>query len=139
MNWNPMVPELLVEGFEASLHFYVDIIGFDVAFQRTNPRFAYLDLNGAQLMIEADHDDAWMVDAIVSPRGRGLNLQIDVPDLEVVSSRLELAGVVPFRAARERWYETSEGPVGQFELLVQDPDGYLIRLVSDVQDVVGTP
>ena len=35
-----------------------------------------------------------------------------------VSSRLESAGVVPFRPARERWYETSEGPVGQFELLV---------------------
>ncbi len=43
---------------------------------------------------------------------------------------------VPYRPARERWYETSEGSVGQFELLVQDPDGSLIRLVSDVQEVV---
>lgn len=132
MDWSPMVPELLVSNFSRSLDFYTKQVGFSVMFQRKEPSFAYLDLNGAQLMIEEDHDGSWQVGAMNSPRGRGINLQIDVPDLKVVESRLKSSATPMFRALHESWYETSEGPVGQLELLVQDPDGYLIRLVSDI-------
>jgi len=127
-----MVPELSVSDFRRSLDFYVQQVGFSVMFERTEPNFAYLDLNGAQLMIEEDHEGSWQVGEIGSPRGRGLNLQIDVPDLKVVESRFESYGVPLFRPLHESWYETSEGQVGQLELLVQDPDGYLLRLVSDI-------
>jgi catechol 2,3-dioxygenase-like lactoylglutathione lyase family enzyme len=132
MEWNPMVPELLVSNFSRSLDFYVQQIGFSVMFERTEPNFAYLDLNGAQLMIEEDHESSWQVGKIESPRGRGINLQIDVPDLKVVEMKLESSSVSLFRPLHESWYDTSEGRVGQLELLVQDPDGYLLRLVSDI-------
>ena len=132
MDWNPMVPELLVSNFRRSLDFYVQQIGFSVMFKRTEPNFAYLDLNGAQLMLEEDHEGSWQVGKFESPRGRGINLQIDVPDLKGVEVRLESSAVPLFRPLHESWYETSEGPVGQLELLVQDPDGYLLRLVSDI-------
>lgn len=127
-----MVPELQVSNFEKSLHFYEQLIGFSVMFQRTNPRFAYLDLNQAQLMIEEDHEGAWVVAALEAPRGRGINLQIDVPDVREVFARLQAANLEPYRPIVESWYETDEGQVGQLEFLVQDPDGYLIRLVSDL-------
>lgn len=114
--------------------FYVGIVGFSVMFQRSDPPFAYLDLYGAQLMIEEDHDDAWRVGPIEAPRGRGINLQVDVPDVHEVEARFASARIGLFRPLRESWYATSEGSVGQRELLVQDPDGYLLRLVSDLEE-----
>jgi catechol 2,3-dioxygenase-like lactoylglutathione lyase family enzyme len=132
MQWNPMVPELLVSDFKKSLNFYVEIIGFSIMFQRIEPNFAYLEINGAQLMIEEDHQSAWRVAEIESPRGRGINLQIDVPSVNEVNSRVKKSGLLVFRPVHESWYSTSEGDVGQLELLVQDPDGYLLRLVSDI-------
>ena len=130
MKWNPMVPELLVSNFTASRYFYEKIVGFSIMYERADPSFAYLDLNGAQLMIEEDHDTAWVVASLENPRGRGLNLQIDVPDVVEVQKRLDEAGLVAFRPLHEASYETAEGDSRQLELLIQDPDGYLIRLVS---------
>lgn len=132
MQWNPMVPELLVSDFEKSLIFYVEILGFSIMFQRTDPNFAYLEIDGAQLMIEEDHEAAWRVAEIEGPRGRGINLQIDVSSVSEVNSRVQKSGLPIFRPVHESWYSTSEGEVGQLELLVQDPDGYLLRLVSDI-------
>jgi catechol 2,3-dioxygenase-like lactoylglutathione lyase family enzyme len=127
-----MVPELMVTDFAKSLRFYVGVVGFTVMFQRTDPEFAYLELNGAQLMLEEDHETAWHVAEMVSPRGRGINLQIDVPSVADVQMRMSSSGISAFRPINESWYSTSEGEVGQLELLLQDPDGYLLRLVSDV-------
>ena len=127
-----MVPELSVGDFSKSLSFYVDIVGFSLMFQRTDPRFAYLDLNGAQLMIEEDHATGWVVGELETPRGRGINLQIDVPDVRAVFAKVLEAHLKPFRPIVESCYDTDEGAVVQLEFLVQDPDGYLIRLVSDV-------
>lgn len=132
MEWNPMVPELSVADLAASLRFYVDVVGFTVLFERTDPPFAYLDLAGAQLMLEEDHDGAWRVAPIEPPRGRGINLQIEVPDVHRVQGRLLESGVSLFGPLREGRYETSEGEFAQLELLVQDPDGYLLRFVGDV-------
>jgi catechol 2,3-dioxygenase-like lactoylglutathione lyase family enzyme len=132
MQWNPMVPELLVSDFEKSLSFYVEILGFNIMFQRTEPNFAYLEISGAQLMIEEDHETAWRVAEIEGPRGRGINLQIDVPSVKELNARLKNLDFPIFRPIHESWYSTSEGEVGQLELLVQDPDGYLLRLVSDI-------
>lgn len=81
MQWNPLVPELSVSDFAKSLRLYTEGIGFAVQYTRDNPSFAYLDLGGAQIMIEQDHPDGWSTGALESPRGRGINLQIEVPDV----------------------------------------------------------
>lgn len=130
MNWNPLVPELSVTDFQASLHFYTEGVGFSITYQRTDPHFAYLDLSGAQLMIEADHEAGWHTGVLDRPRGRGLNLQIEIPDVRSTRIRLLAQGVTVFREVRESWYDTNEGREGQLEFLVLDPDGYLIRLVE---------
>jgi len=130
MQWNPLVPELNVSDFNRSLQFYVEGVGFSIAFQRTEPAFAYLDLAGAQLMLEADHFEAWVTDDLVGARGRGLNLQIEVPDVRISRRRLMHLGYQPFRELRESWYDVAGGQEGQLEYLVQDPDGFLVRLVE---------
>lgn len=130
MQWNPLVPELNVSDFDRSLRFYEEGVGFTVAFDRSGPAFAYLDLAGAQLMIEADHPEAWTTSELTGPRGQGANLQIEVPDVRAARVRLLELGYGPFRELDESWYDTPDGREGQLEYLVQDPDGYLIRLVQ---------
>ena len=126
-----MVPELLVSDFEASRAFYVDLVRFIVCFEREHPPFAYLDLGGAQLMIEEDHAEAWRTGNLQAPRGRGCNLQIEVEDTTDINYRLQEAGYPLFRGLTDTWYNVADGmQEGQRELLVQDPDGYLLRFVE---------
>ena len=45
-------PELDVSDLDCSLTFYVDVVGFSVLYDRPEERFAFLDLDGARLMLE---------------------------------------------------------------------------------------
>ena len=131
MRWNPLVPELSVGDIFVSLDFYVKGVGFRILFSREDPLFACLELNGAQLMLEEDRPE--FAGRVRAPRGRGVSLQIEVPDVGAARSRLAALGVRPFRDLRQIWYETGTqgaGLEGQKEFVVQDPDGYLIRLVE---------
>lgn len=131
MEWNRMVPELLVSDFSQSLAFYCDLVGFEVINKRQNPSFAYLNLKGAQLMLEEAHQGAWISAELVRPYGRGINFQIEVDDVDGIYERFTLAGHEFYRDIKESWYqdsETSEG--GQREFIVLDPDGYMIRLMQ---------
>ena len=128
--WNPMVPELLVADAARSLAFYVDALGFTVRYARDDPPFAYLALGGAQLMLEQDHPTGWVTGALDAPRGRGINLQVEVPDVGAVRERVLAAGHPLFRDLADRSYAVDDGIERQRELLVQDPDGYLLRLVQ---------
>lgn len=130
MKSNPLVPELSVRNLATSLNFYVRGVGFSVAYTRSDPPFAYLDLDGAQLMLEEDHKDAWVTGSLDGPRGAGFNLQIEIRDVHAASDRLADLGVSPFRELTESRYDTADGPWVQLEYLAQDPDGYLIRLVQ---------
>ncbi len=51
-SWAKLVPELVVADLEASLRFWRGLIGFSVAYDRPEAGFAYLDLDGAQIMLE---------------------------------------------------------------------------------------
>ena len=126
-----LVPELLVSDHAASLDFYVRIIGFRVRYDRAAEKFAYLDLGGAELMIEQE-TDFWATAPRERPYGRGINLQIEVDDLAPILARLEAAGIALFRPVEEAWYRAGEGYSGNRQFLVQDPDGYLLRMFEDL-------
>ena len=51
-SWALLVPELLVTDINTSLRFWRDLCNFAVAFDRLYEGFAYLDLDGAQIMLE---------------------------------------------------------------------------------------
>lgn len=126
-----LVPELLVSDFAASHDFYVRIIGFAVRYERPAERFAYLDLDGAELMIEQE-TDFWLTGTREKPYGRGINLQIEVRDLDGILARLRAAGIPLFRPVEEAWYRAGDAYSGNRQFLVQDPDGYLLRLFQDL-------
>lgn len=127
--WAALVPELLVADLEASLSFWCGLLGFTVAYARPEERFAYLDSAAAQIMLEERGQGIqWVTGELEPPFGRGINFQVEVAACEPILRRLEAAGWPLFRGVKEVWYRAGTGEVGQRQFLVQDPDGYLVRL-----------
>jgi catechol 2,3-dioxygenase-like lactoylglutathione lyase family enzyme len=129
---NKLVPELMVCDLAISLFFWVSCLGFKVTYQRPKDGFAYLDLNGAQVMLEQVDSAAgqWLTAPLGKPFGRGINLQIDVEAVAPIIQKLVQAGRPLYRDCKDTWYRADDVEVGQREFIVQDPDGYLVRLVE---------
>ena len=126
--WARLVPELLVADIDKSLLFWRDLCGFTVLFDRPEEGFAYLDLAGAQIMLdELGQTRDWVAGPLEAPFGRGMNLQISVPAIEPILVALAPAGWPLFMQPEQKWYRTGEVETGVHQFLVQAPDGYLIR------------
>jgi len=132
IDFRPLVPELLCRDVAASLVFYVGVLGFERLHGRDDPAFAYLDREGAQIMLEELVPGAWLTGPMEPPFGRGINLQIEASDLALLEVALAVAGHPLFRAPEEAWYAGADRLYGQRQLLVQDPDGYLLRFCQDL-------
>ncbi|WP_368215863.1 bleomycin resistance protein [Aeromonas sp. R2-3] len=128
--WNPMVPELSVTDLARSLAFYTGLLGFSVRYRRDDPPFVYLEQQQVQLMLEQVHPAGWLVGTLEPPFGRGINLQMELTDIQPLLDRLLAAGIALFRQPTEVWYPVGEMLAGQREFLLQDPDGYLLRFVQ---------
>lgn len=126
--WARLVPELLVANVNESLRFWRDVCGFRVAFNRFDEGFSYLDLDGAQIMLEErGRGRNWVTAPLETPLGRGINFQISVHSIQPILAALESAGWPLFMAPEQKWYRTGAVETGVNQFLVQDPDGYLIR------------
>ena len=125
-----LVPELAVTDCDVSVRFWRDLLGFEVLYDRPEEGFAYLALGDAHLMLDqADIGRTWRTAPFDPPLGRGINFQISVPDVADQLRQLREAGWPLFMEPEEKWYRigpSEEAGVRQF--LVQDPDGYLVRL-----------
>lgn len=133
LEFNALVPELLVSDLERSLQFYVDQVGFRAEYRRSQPDFAYLSFGESQLMLERDSwQPAWQVEPLDAPRGRGLNLSIRCLDARDLAERLLGAGIRLRLPPEDRWYRCGEVTLGERHFLVQDPDGYLLRFAEDL-------
>ncbi|MBL3963203.1 MULTISPECIES: bleomycin resistance protein [Burkholderia] len=130
MEWAALVPELICSDLAGSVRFYRDVLGFRIRFERPEDGFAYLELGGAQLMLEQQSPESWLTGAMEPPFGRGINLQIEVDAIGPIHDRIVAAGVALFTDPRTSWYRQDDIEHGQIEMLVQDPDGYLLRLVE---------
>jgi len=78
MACNPLVPELNCADFARSLAFYTGILGFAVAYARPEQSFAFLEREGAQLMLEQLEQPprsarSWLTGEVAYPFGRGIN------------------------------------------------------------------
>jgi catechol 2,3-dioxygenase-like lactoylglutathione lyase family enzyme len=104
---------LLVDDLEASLHFYVDVLGLTVRDDRPELRLrgAWLDVGDAQLHLFEGR----------TPEDAGQHVALRVSDVDVVISRLERLDV-PFRAFPR------DAPPRQ--VIVHDPAGNRIELTS---------
>lgn len=132
-----LVPELLCSDISKSLKFYVGVLEFQIFYERPEEGFAYLNMDGAHLMLEEatedmDRDRVWWTAKPAKPYGRGINLQIEVPDVDRLCKALGNCNYPLFRPIEEKWYRKDMMETGVRQFLVQDPDGYLLRFCSDI-------
>ena len=139
-----LVPELDVADLRVSLEFYVELIGFRVLYERPAERFAYLERDGAELMLQeaAGPGRRFRTAPLHQPFGRGVNFQLAVRDVDAIYRRVLAAGGTPVVEIEECWYEvdvTGGGAArprrteaGNRQFVVADPDGYLWRPYLDL-------
>ena len=126
MHFNQLIPELSVENLEKSLEFYCDVLGFHLEYTRPENQFAFISLEGAQIMLEEDNG-RWLTGNLEYPRGRGVNFQMEVQCLDRMVASLQSRQIALFREMQEHWRKVDDREYGEREILVQDPDGYLLR------------
>ena len=134
IKWAALVPEFVVSDLAISLQFWCDYIGFEVMYDRKEEHFAYLGMGEAQVMLEQYNpaDREWETGILEKPYGRGINFQIEVNAIIPILKRLQEANYNVFIDAEERWYRADDVEFGQKQFLVQDPDGYLLRLIENL-------
>lgn len=135
MNPPALIPEFAVTDWRTSKAFYCDLLGFTVDYARPEEGFVMLKLGTARLMIDQigagrTFDDGHLPDSY--PFGRGLNVQIQVPDVTLAYSRLTSAQHPIYFALENKWYRLHDMETGNRQFVVADPDGYLIRLFQDL-------
>ncbi len=132
---NALVPEFAVTNCASSKAFYCDVLGFTCTFERPEEGFAYLTLGGAELMIDQIGEGRTFDDGHLPstyPFGRGLNVQIEVPDIAPLLSSLAAVGHALYLPPEEKWYRIDSQEAGNHQFVVADPDGYLLRFFADL-------
>lgn len=134
MKWNQMIPEFDVFSLDETLHFYVDLIGFKVVYDRPEDKFAFLELEDVQIMVqEIDPDSSkWDTGKLDYPLGRGINFQIDVKNIDQIYNKLKEADYKIFVEMEDHFYRKDDEMLGEREFLVQDPNGFLLRFAQDI-------
>jgi catechol 2,3-dioxygenase-like lactoylglutathione lyase family enzyme len=127
MEWNPLVPELVVNDYAISKKFYTEIFGFNLSFERAEDNFGYFDLDGAQIMLlQSPGADIYQINC-AGPNGKGLHFQVELESISELLTRLQVASIPLASKLTEEWYRVGEIAHGQREFFVADPDGYLYR------------
>ena len=80
MKFNKLIPELSVTNIDKSKEFYLNL-GFKIMYERKEDKFAFLELEGNQLMIEEINDN-WNIGKLEYPFGRGINISMTVSDID---------------------------------------------------------
>src|SRR5260370_21109234 len=124
-----VVAELSVSDIRKGLSFWCDLLGFDVAYDRPDARFAYRVRGHLQVML-CERNGRWEVAEMQRPFGRGINLQMVVDRIEPILKALNDAEWPLHEQPNEAWYRVGDEERGQREFLVQDPDGYLMRFAE---------
>ncbi|MDR3449720.1 MAG: VOC family protein [Alphaproteobacteria bacterium] len=128
-----LVPELYCADFQRSLDFYTKALGFRVMYQRPEDKFAYLEREGSELMIEqVDIGRKWITGELAYPFGRGLSFQIAVADAQRLHDILQTGGHEFFLPLEDKWYRKNDVYVGNRQFIIQDPDGFLLRFAQDL-------
>lgn len=134
MLFNKLIPELSVSNIADSLEFYVKVLGFKIEYERKANKFAFLSYFGSQIMIE-EVNDHWSVGKLEKPFGRGVNFQIETDEIEEISKRLKANNIKIYKDIFESRYKADDVTYVEKELLIQDPDGYLLRFQQTIEEV----
>lgn len=127
-----LVPELICAEIDCSLAFYTEVLGFAVLYARPEERFAFLERDGAELMLEQSTGRRFLAAPLEHPYGRGMNLQIEVSDVDALHAAVLAAGIAPYLPLEDKWYRRDDRLLGNRQFIVADPDGYLLRFFQNL-------
>ena len=120
--------ELFVEDLDVSLRFYVEALGFAV--ERREPGYAHLRRGDAELglatvaMLPATGaGPGFTGESVAAGHGAGVEIVLEVEDLESAARAVEAAGHELAEPPRDR-------PWGLRDFRVIDPDGYYVRVTT---------
>ena len=130
--FNKNIPELSVTNLENSLNFY-KTIGFKIEYERPEDKFAFISLDEIQFMLQELSDNGkWDIAPLKYPFGNGINFQLEVDDVHKIYWNLKKNHFKIAFEIKENWYRQENKLLGNKEFLVQDPDGYLLRISEDL-------
>lgn len=131
MEWNRLVPELVVNDYDLAKDFYRDVLGFQLRFERPENRFGYFDLAGAQIMLLERPADAPPLPPMTTSR---LHFQIEVEALAPLLQRLQARSYELEQAPYVARYRGDGCVYVQREFFVRDHDGYLLRFFEHLAE-----
>lgn len=129
MEFNKLIPELSVSNIEKSYEFYKNI-GFEKMYERVEDKFVFLEFNGNQIMIQ-ENNNVWDTGKLEYPYGRGINISMEVKNVENIKKCLQSMNYPLFQDIKETKYRVNDKDYIDKEFLVQDPDGYLLRFTEE--------
>ncbi len=135
MRFNKLIPELTVSSLDKSLDFYVGCLGFKVEYSRPESGFAFLSIQGSQLMLSEGNDrpdSEWYTGKLEHPFGRGIHFQLEVKDIMPLFSALREKGFPVKSDPKDYWFRQGGQMIGMRGFLVMDPDGYLLMFNHDI-------
>src|SRR5947209_7315905 len=112
MSFARLVPELFCSDIARSLDFYVGLLGFVERFSRPEDRFAYLDRDGAEIMLEQSTGRMFVAGDLEYPFGRGVSFQIEVADVESLYAATKARSHPVILDMEDRWYRQDERSFG---------------------------
>ena len=127
----PLVPELQVQDLDRSLAFYVETLGFSVAWSRPEEQFAFLRREQAAIMLEQAEGPGRRITTgpLEHPFGRGINFQIIASNVDELAEAIVDTGHELFLPLEERLVRVGTGHIRLRQFIVSDLDGYLLRFV----------
>ena len=132
MEFNSLLPELYISDFDKSVHFYRDMLDFKVEYTRDDPKFAFLSYGKSQLMLQELRPGEQETEKLEYPFGNGINFQIETTSVQNIIDSLEKNAYPLKRGMKDSWYKGKRVSYGCREILVQDPDGYLLRFSEEL-------
>jgi catechol 2,3-dioxygenase-like lactoylglutathione lyase family enzyme len=130
MTSRALIPEIDVEDITVSVNFYVDILGFEIEFSRPEEKFTSLILGNACIMLQeaVGPGRRFRTAPLEHPYGRGINIQIELIGIDKLHQRLKEYGCTLVLEPEVKTYRTGDTVITLKQLVVADPDGYLLRL-----------
>lgn len=128
VKFNKLIPELSVSDINKSKEFYLSL-GFSIIYERVDDKFCFLELDGNQLMIEEVNEN-WNVGELEYPFGRGVNISMEVSDIDKLYSFVKEKQYPIFREMQIDSYQVGDKVYHDKQFLIQDLDGYLLRFVN---------
>ena len=128
VKFNKLIPELSVSDINKSKEFYLSI-GFSIVYERVEDKFCFLELDGNQLMIE-EVNDHWNTGELEYPYGRGINISMEVSDINMIYDLVQKNHYPSFRDMQIDKYLVDDKVYSDKQFLIQDLDGYLLRFTN---------